>query len=112
MRLEKSYLRLTSVRNISPPLHSITNLIYQFWSGAVRRPDSQEPDPADVRPLPVLRQTLDLLKKKWKEEENYAYICDQFKSLRQDLTVSVRQGWRGGWKFILMIGGSGLGSKD
>ena len=45
------------------------------------------PDPDTVRPLPVLRQTLDLLRRKWKEDNNYAYICDQFKSLRQDLTV-------------------------
>ncbi|KAJ5480886.1 THP3 [Penicillium diatomitis] len=45
------------------------------------------PNPDTVRPLPVLQQTLDLLKKKWKREANYTYICDQFKSLRQDLTV-------------------------
>ena len=57
--LEKRYLRLTSA-----------------------------PDPESVRPLSVLRKTLDLLKQKWKAESNYAYICDQFKSLRQDLTVS------------------------
>ncbi|KAI9031290.1 SAC3/GANP/Nin1/mts3/eIF-3 p25 family-domain-containing protein [Hyaloraphidium curvatum] len=56
--LEKHYLRLTSA-----------------------------PDPANVRPLEVCRQTLKLLKRKWKDEANYAYICDQFKSLRQDLTV-------------------------
>ncbi|KAF2762983.1 hypothetical protein EJ05DRAFT_491169 [Pseudovirgaria hyperparasitica] len=56
--LEKRYLRLTSA-----------------------------PKPEAVRPLPVLRKTLDLLKKKWKEENNYGYVCDQFKSLRQDLTV-------------------------
>ena len=56
--LEKSYLRLTSA-----------------------------PDPATVRPLPILAQTLLLLKSKWKKEGNYTYICDQFKSLRQDLTV-------------------------
>jgi SAC3 family protein LENG8/THP3 len=29
-----------------------------------------------------------MLKNKWKVDGNYAYICDQFKSLRQDLTVS------------------------
>ncbi|KAJ1345115.1 hypothetical protein BSLG_000630 [Batrachochytrium salamandrivorans] len=57
-KLEKAYLRLTSA-----------------------------PDPTTVRPLHILKQTLDLLKKKWKEEHNYTYICDQFKSLRQDLTV-------------------------
>ena len=45
------------------------------------------PNPDTVRPLQVLEKTLDLLKKKWKKENNYSYICDQFRSLRQDLTV-------------------------
>ncbi|KAI1310440.1 SAC3/GANP/Nin1/mts3/eIF-3 p25 family-domain-containing protein [Xylaria venustula] len=45
------------------------------------------PKPEDVRPESVLHQTLDLLKRKWRKENNYNYICDQFKSLRQDLTV-------------------------
>ncbi|OAL64093.1 hypothetical protein A7C99_4748 [Trichophyton rubrum] len=45
------------------------------------------PNPDNVRPLPVLRKTLDLLKRRWKQENNYGYICDQFKSMRQDLTV-------------------------
>lgn len=56
--LEKKYFRLTSAPN---PLH--------------------------VRPLSVLQKTFDMLKKKWRKENNYSYICDQFKSLRQDLTV-------------------------
>ncbi|KAI5257069.1 hypothetical protein E4T42_01143 [Aureobasidium subglaciale] len=45
------------------------------------------PKPETVRPLHILQQTLDLLIKKWKDDHNYGYICDQFKSLRQDLTV-------------------------
>ncbi|KAI0159174.1 SAC3/GANP/Nin1/mts3/eIF-3 p25 family-domain-containing protein [Pestalotiopsis sp. NC0098] len=45
------------------------------------------PKPSMVRPEHILHQTLDLLKEKWKKEQNYNYICDQFKSLRQDLTV-------------------------
>ncbi|KAH8552261.1 SAC3/GANP/Nin1/mts3/eIF-3 p25 family-domain-containing protein [Umbelopsis sp. PMI_123] len=57
-QLEKQYLRLTSA-----------------------------PDPASVRPLPILRQTLELLQQKWEKEHNYTYMCDQFKSMRQDLTV-------------------------
>ena len=57
-KLEKPYLRLTSA-----------------------------PDPKTVRTLPTLMQTLELLKKKWRTESNYSYICDQFKSMRQDLTV-------------------------
>lgn len=57
-KLEKNYFRLTSA-----------------------------PNPDDVRPLEILRQTLELLKKKWLKDADYGYICDQFKSLRQDLTV-------------------------
>ncbi|KAK0641709.1 GANP domain-containing protein [Cercophora newfieldiana] len=56
--LEKRYLRLTA-----PPV------------------------PSQVRPESILRQTLELLKQKWRNEQNYTYICDQFKSMRQDLTV-------------------------
>ncbi|KAL2258238.1 hypothetical protein VTK26DRAFT_8534 [Humicola hyalothermophila] len=45
------------------------------------------PKPENVRPPHILKQTLELLKKKWKRDQNYTYICDQFKSMRQDLTV-------------------------
>ncbi len=47
----------------------------------------QEPKPESIRPYPVLQQTLLELKKKWREKVSYAWICNQFKSLRQDLTV-------------------------
>lgn len=36
----------------------------------------------------MLKLTLEHLKKKWRDESNYGFICDQFKSMRQDLTVS------------------------
>jgi hypothetical protein len=45
------------------------------------------PKPETVRPQHVLEKTLQLLTRKWKNEKNYGYICNQFKSLRQDLTV-------------------------
>lgn len=45
------------------------------------------PKAETVRPQSVLEKTLVLLRNKWKEEKNYNYICNQFKSLRQDLTV-------------------------
>ncbi|KAH3670969.1 hypothetical protein OGAPHI_000680 [Ogataea philodendri] len=56
--LEKKYLRLTS-----------------------------QPNPATVRPLPVLKKTLQLLIDKYYQGATYNYLCDQFKSMRQDLTV-------------------------
>jgi hypothetical protein len=74
-KLEKSYLRLTSVRD-----HNEQVLRLSSWT--------QEPSPSDIRPLHILEQTLQLLKRKWKENHNYAYAVDQFKSMRQDLTVS------------------------
>ncbi|KAF2725913.1 hypothetical protein K431DRAFT_317343 [Polychaeton citri CBS 116435] len=57
-KVEKSYFRLTSA-----------------------------PKPEDVRPLPVLEQALQAVRKKWKKEHSYVYACDQLKAIRQDLTV-------------------------
>ncbi|KAF1843584.1 uncharacterized protein K460DRAFT_148016 [Cucurbitaria berberidis CBS 394.84] len=45
------------------------------------------PKAETVRPLHILEKSLYMLTKKWKAEKNYNYICNQFKSLRQDLTV-------------------------
>ncbi|KAF1942130.1 hypothetical protein EJ02DRAFT_346140 [Clathrospora elynae] len=45
------------------------------------------PKPETVRPLHILEDTLVMLLEKWKAERNYNYICNQFKSVRQDLTV-------------------------
>jgi len=47
-----------------------------------------EADPANVRPLHVLEQALQVVTTKYKTQAaKYDYICDQMKSIRQDLTV-------------------------
>ena len=48
---------------------------------------TSEPKPEMIRPYHILQQTLTALKKRWKEKATYNWICNQFKSLRQDLTV-------------------------
>jgi hypothetical protein len=48
---------------------------------------TRPPVPSEVRPLSVLKEAFKMLRSKWREERKYTYICDQFKSLRQDLTV-------------------------
>ncbi len=49
---------------------------------------TQAPDPSEVRPEPVLMETLKMLESKWNgKKADYKYIDDQFRSLRQDLTV-------------------------
>ncbi|KAI0372728.1 hypothetical protein BV20DRAFT_963798 [Pilatotrama ljubarskyi] len=48
---------------------------------------TSEPKPEQIRPYHVLQETLNQLKKKWREKATYNWICSQFKSLRQDLTV-------------------------
>ncbi|KAG0709216.1 SAC3/GANP/Nin1/mts3/eIF-3 p25 family-domain-containing protein [Suillus ampliporus] len=48
---------------------------------------TSEPKPETIRPYSVLQQTLVELKKRWKDKVSYNWICNQLKSLRQDLTV-------------------------
>ena len=49
---------------------------------------SGAPDPSTVRPEEVLKKTLKMLKQKWKTKAaDYAYLCDQLRSIRQDMMV-------------------------
>ncbi|KAF7308675.1 PCI domain-containing protein [Mycena chlorophos] len=48
---------------------------------------TSEPKPEQIRPIAVLEKTLLELKKRFREKAPYNWICSQFKSLRQDLTV-------------------------
>jgi hypothetical protein len=45
------------------------------------------PNPEEVRPESILKKTLKLMSSKWKSGESYIYLLDQFKSMRQDLTI-------------------------
>ncbi|KAJ3372665.1 hypothetical protein GGF31_001689 [Allomyces arbusculus] len=45
------------------------------------------PDPTAVRPLPVLQRAFLRLQRKWVENRDYGYLCDQMKAIRQDLMV-------------------------
>lgn len=74
----KDYLRLTSVGRVG--LLSLN--IYSFLTLRI-----QEPKPEDIRPFEVLKVTLAELKNRWRQKTSYNWICSQFKSLRQDLTV-------------------------
>lgn len=40
-----------------------------------------------IRPLSVLKQSLKHVLNKYAKTNDYRYICDQLKAIRQDLTV-------------------------
>lgn len=68
--LEKPYLRLTTVRQKINLLMAV-----------------KVPDPSQVRPERVLMKALDMVKQRWKEKQDWEWVCEQLKSIRQDLTV-------------------------
>ncbi|KAJ7743121.1 SAC3/GANP/Nin1/mts3/eIF-3 p25 family-domain-containing protein [Mycena metata] len=65
--------------------HTIVGTSKEIFKDYLRL--TAEPKPEQIRPYPILQQTLLELKNRFREKTPYNWICSQFKSLRQDLTV-------------------------
>ncbi|KAJ7173797.1 SAC3/GANP/Nin1/mts3/eIF-3 p25 family-domain-containing protein [Mycena filopes] len=65
--------------------HTIVGTSKEIFKDYLRL--TTEPKPEQIRPYPILQQTLLELKNRFREKTPYNWICSQFKSLRQDLTV-------------------------
>ncbi|KAI0319631.1 SAC3/GANP/Nin1/mts3/eIF-3 p25 family-domain-containing protein [Amylostereum chailletii] len=65
--------------------HTIVGTSREIFKDYLRL--TSEPKPEQIRPYPILQQTLIELKKRWREKVDYDWIRNQLKSVRQDLTV-------------------------
>ncbi len=48
---------------------------------------THDPDPATVRPEHILKQALEWVLGRYKEEQDYGWAGSQLRSIRQDLTI-------------------------
>ena len=74
-KLEKNYLRLTSVSYSYLNKSSFYFLKYQ------------EADPSTIRPLSVLERAFSFVMNKYRLSKDWSYTSDQLRSIRQDLMV-------------------------
>uniref|UniRef100_A0A8R1HKJ8 SAC3/GANP/THP3 conserved domain-containing protein n=1 Tax=Caenorhabditis japonica TaxID=281687 RepID=A0A8R1HKJ8_CAEJA len=85
-----------SLSNVSKPTVSVPQ--HFFRRGQVIRGTCQNieksffrltaaPDPSAVRPLEILRLSLDNVRNKYRQRKEYSYLMSQLRSIRQDLTV-------------------------
>ncbi|KAI7899090.1 SAC3/GANP/Nin1/mts3/eIF-3 p25 family-domain-containing protein [Cokeromyces recurvatus] len=90
MRFQATKMGSPTPMDIDNELTPSMNDVIVGTSNALEKPYfrlTSAVDPTIVRPLKVLKKAFKMLRRKWKEESNYSYICEQFKSMRQDLTV-------------------------
>lgn len=73
------------VSNIQGPLRPVEGTCQTLEKSYLRL--TSEPDPSRVRPEPVLKKALAHVSRVYERDQNYRYALDQFKSMRQDLTV-------------------------
>ncbi len=74
--LEKNYFRLTSVR------------LYSSWQRkSIYWILFKAPNPSTIRPLAILEQAFSFVINKYKSNNDWSYINNQLKSIRQDLMV-------------------------
>ncbi|CAJ1439001.1 unnamed protein product [Effrenium voratum] len=50
---------------------------------------SEAPRPEEVRPLPVLREAFKKTREKWTKDQDWSYVGEMLRSIRQDLTIQM-----------------------